>query len=586
MKARGNMSVEPQQIGSYRLLQRLGHGSVGEVYLVIDMRTNQQNALKLLRAGATTSAQVVRFFEGEAKTISQFNHPHILPLLDYGETTLDGAQIPYVVTPFCPDGTLVTWLRQNSNIGIVPPQDVAAIIQQGAEALQYAHNYGIVHQDVKPSNFFIRSKTAGVPDLLVGDFGLAQITRDEGNAHQAVRGTPTYIAPEQWTGQPVPATDQYALAVMAYQMLTGQSPFQGSREQLRNAHLNLWPAPPSTLHSSLSPDVDGVILRALAKRPGERFSSIMAFADALQQVLPAPAAAQPLQGQVVLPFAGALNNDPVPFYNDETVAGNAVRPAQPAQPPVQPAPQFVPQRDDIPPLPPPIQPSPPNEPSRRSTNTTIIVLIIALIAVLLIGGVVLFSVLHSSTGTLSPSAATATALTNATATAQVDGQTATAGAGNATATATAQGAQNAATATAQAAGTNATATAQTNAHATATAQAGSRATATAATATATTLSQFNGNWVNDDSAQTKGVSRLNITNNSTTISVQAFGCGTSDCLWGTQSTPYTGTQFTVTFTSNTGSIEQLVISLNNPQQLKVIDLSSTNGSTTYTFHRT
>jgi eukaryotic-like serine/threonine-protein kinase len=583
------MSAEQQQIGPYRLQQRLGYGSLGEVYLVTDTRSNRQDALKLLRASATTSAQEVRFFEGEAKTISQFNHPHILPLLDYGETTLDGAQVPYVVTPFCPDGTLATWLRQNSKAGIVPPQDVVGIVQQGAEALQYAHNYGIVHQDIKPSNFFVRGRTASVPDLAVGDFGLGQITRDEGNANQAVRGTPAYIAPEQWADHSVPATDQYALAVMAYQMLTGQSPFQGNREQLKYAHNNLWPPPPSALNSALPHEVDGVLLRALAKSPGERFSSITAFANALQQVLPTPASAPPPgQGQVVLPFADNVSNDP--FYNDATVAGSAVRPAQPAQPPIQPAPlpPFPPQQNDLPPLAPTLQQSTPNDPQRRSTNTTIIVLIIALVAVLLIGSVILFSVLRGgNTGALPPAAATATAITNATGTALVNDQTATARSGNATATATAQGAQNAATATAQADNANATATAQANAHATATAQASSNATATSATATATTLAQFNGNWVNDNSGQTQGVSRLNITNNVTTISVQAFGkCGTSDCLWGTQNALYTGPQFTVNFTSNTGSAEQLIVSLNNPQQLKVIDVSSANGSTTYTFHRT
>ncbi len=586
------MSAEQQQIGPYRFQQRLGYGSLGEVYLVTDTRNNRQNALKLLRASATTSAQEVRFFEGEAKTISQFNHPHILPLLDYGETTLNGAQVPYVVTPFCPDGTLVAWLRQNSNAGVVPPQDVVSIVQQGAEALQYAHNYGIVHQDVKPSNFFIRSLTAGAPDLWVGDFGLGQITRDEGGGNQAVRGTPAYIAPEQWAGQPVPATDQYALAVMTYQMLTGQSPFQGSRDQLKDAHNNLWPSPPSTLNSALPHEVDDVLLRGLAKSPGDRFSSITAFANALQQVLPAQVSAPPPgQGPVVLPFANNVSNDP--FYNEATVAGDAVRPAQPAQPPIQPAPAFQPQQNDLPPIPPPMQQQqgtfPPDDPQRRSTNTTIIVLIIALVAVLLVGSIILFSVLHNSnTGALPPAAATATAISNATATGQVNSQTATANAGNATATATAQGAQNAATATAQANNANATATAQANgqanANATATAQANGQANATA---TATTLAQYNGNWVNDDSGQTKGVSRLNITNNGTTISVQAFGkCGTSDCLWGTQTTPFTSPQIVVNYTPSTGGLESLTISLNSPQQLKVVEVSTTNGSTTYTFHRT
>src|SRR5450759_1287275 len=240
-----------------------------------------------------------------------------------------------------------------------------------------------------------------------------------------------------------------------------------------------WPSPPSTLNSALPHEVDGVLLRALAKSPGERFSSITAFANALQQVLPASASAPPPgQAPVVLPFANNVSNDP--FYNDATVAGNVVRPAQPAQPAVQPLPPLPPQQNDIPPLAPTMQQStfPPNDPQRRSTNTTIIVLIIALVAVLLIGSVILFSVLRgSNTGALPPAAATATAISNATATGQVNSQTATASSGNATATATAQGAQNAATATAQADNANATATAQANgqanANATATAHASS-----------------------------------------------------------------------------------------------------------------
>ncbi len=572
------MPVERQQIGPYRFQQLLGYGSLGEVYLVEDTRNNRQDALKLLRAGATTSAQEVRFFETEAKTISQFNHPHILPLLDYGETTIDGAQVPYVVTPFCPEGTLVTWLKQNSSTGVVSPQDASAMVRQAADALQYAHNYGIVHQDIKPSNLFIRGRTAGIPDIWVGDFGLAQITRDEGNTNVAVRGTPTYIAPEQWIGHPVPATDQYALAVLTYQLLTGQSPFQGNREQLKYAHNNLWPPPPSTINPTLPSEVDGVIRRALAKRPGDRFNSVTAFADALQQAITgvAPGGGLPVQGQVVLPAYRDLSNEPAPFYGEETVAANAVSPA----------PQ--PQRSNVPPAAPP-EPSPyPPEPERRSTNTALIVLIAALVIVLLVGSVVLFFVLKgNNTGTLAPANATATALANVTATAQTGSQTATANAGNAKATATAAGSQNAATATARA---NANATAQANnAKATATAQANANATgtATAATATVQPASQFNGNWVNDNSAQTRGVSRLNITNSGLTIHVQALGkCGTADCLWGTQDVPYRGNQFTATFTSNTGSQERLIISMNNPNSLQVIDNDLTDNTTqTFTFHK-
>ena len=124
-----------------------------------------------------------------------------------------------------------------------------------------------------------------LPDLFLADFGIARFTTATSSMSYTIRGTPTYMAPEQWEGHPVPATDQYALAIMAYELLTGRSPFQGGERQVMYQHLMVPPTPPSTLNPRLSSDLDAVLLHALAKKPEERFASMTAFATAFQQAV-------------------------------------------------------------------------------------------------------------------------------------------------------------------------------------------------------------------------------------------------------------------------------------------------------------
>jgi hypothetical protein len=144
-----------------------------------------------------------------------------------------------------------------------------------------------VHQDVKPSNFLIRRSedASGRPDLLLADFGVSKSTSATASVSQSVRGTPAYMAPEQWEGTPVPATDQYALAVLAYDLLTGHPPFQGGLGQVMYQHIHVTPPPPSTRNPRIPVDVDTVMQHALAKKPEERFGSISAFARAFEQAM-------------------------------------------------------------------------------------------------------------------------------------------------------------------------------------------------------------------------------------------------------------------------------------------------------------
>jgi serine/threonine protein kinase len=225
-------------------------------------------------------------FQREAKAIAMLDHPGILPLYDYGEQNVNGVMLTYLVMPYREEGSLADWL-QKGGLTLLSVQNVEQMLQQAAAALQYAHDHQVVHQDVKPSNFLIRTSRENPkrPDLLLTDFGIAKLSMLTTRASQSIRGTPTYMAPEQWEGRPVPATDQYALAVMLYELLTGRPPFRGTPLQMMYAHVNTQPQAPSLLNPRISSTIDIVVLRGLAKRPEERFPSIIAFAFAFRQAL-------------------------------------------------------------------------------------------------------------------------------------------------------------------------------------------------------------------------------------------------------------------------------------------------------------
>lgn len=283
------MALEGKEFSHYRLLQIIGSGGMGKVYLAEDIHIRRQVAVKIIELGVapepdepTTSA--LRLFLREATAIAKLDHPYILPLYDYGKERLDGSYFAYLITPYRAEGSLITWLHtraQARQTSLLTLRQVSHLIQQAASALQYAHEHQVIHRDVKPANFLIRSKADAdaYPDLLLADFGIACLESQTSSVSQNTSGTPTYMAPEQWSAQPLFSSDQYALAVMAYELVTGKPPFQGSPMKLMYAHLHEPPQPPHERNPLLSPTVDAVLLRALAKQPEERFSSIAAFAQ-------------------------------------------------------------------------------------------------------------------------------------------------------------------------------------------------------------------------------------------------------------------------------------------------------------------
>lgn len=236
------------------------------------------------RTNNSATQEAERLFQREMKAISQLDHSHILGFYDFGDEPSTGGSTTYMVMPYRPEGSLLDWLAQRNSSDLLSPQDVGYLLTQAASALQHAHDHNIIHQDVKPSNFLIRTNTEQPtrPDLFLVDFGVAKILSATSTASNNVRGTYTYMAAEQWSGNTVPATDQYALAVMTYQLLTGVVPFQGRPEQIMFQHMSVTPKSPSTINPRLSPAIDVVLLRALAKKPEERFPSVSAFAAAFQ----------------------------------------------------------------------------------------------------------------------------------------------------------------------------------------------------------------------------------------------------------------------------------------------------------------
>jgi serine/threonine protein kinase len=284
------MPFDGMQLGNYRLLRLIGRGGMGEVYVAEDIRTPRQLAVKIAQIDpqpfnyAETVTEVSRLFQREMQVIISLDHPNILPLIDFGETAYEHSTLFYIVMPYRPEGSFANWLMRQQFTTPLTLNDTTGFLLQAADALQHAHDHHVVHQDVKLANFLVREHHNRRPDLLLTDFGIARITSSNSTQSHQFRGTPSAMPPEQWDGEPLPASDQYALAVMAYQLLTGRLPFVGSPEQVMRQHFTKQPDPPSQHNPQLPAGVDDVILQALAKSPAQRHPSVMAFAEGLQHL--------------------------------------------------------------------------------------------------------------------------------------------------------------------------------------------------------------------------------------------------------------------------------------------------------------
>src|SRR5215471_15333158 len=260
-----------QQLGNYRLLRLIGHGSIADVYLGVHLHLDTHAAIKVLHAQVTSeNSEQIRT---EARMLARLSHPHIVRLLDL--IIEDG--IPFLIMEYAPNGNL----RERHPKGTRLPLDaVVSYVKQVSEALHYIHRQKLIHRNIKPENIVLGRNN----EVLLSDFGVAiivQSTRSQPTIEAA--STATYMAPEQLKGKPRPASDQYALAAVVYEWLAGEPPFAGSIRQIANQHLSAPPPPLQTRVPAISPAVERVVLKALEKDPQQRFAGAQEFALALQE---------------------------------------------------------------------------------------------------------------------------------------------------------------------------------------------------------------------------------------------------------------------------------------------------------------
>ncbi|MCY3903934.1 MAG: serine/threonine-protein kinase [Caldilineaceae bacterium] len=271
--AEANLLPMTSQVGRYRVLDPLGQGATAVVYLAQDM-TGRRVALKVLNPMAASQPHMRLCFQLEYRTLAQLRHPGILRVHDSGEA--NGRL--FIAMELVEGGTLEQFLQRANAIGEVAAIDIA---RQVAEALDYLHGTGHVHRDVKTSNVLLGPAGRAV----LFDFGTVYNIHDPADNAQGIYGTPAFLAPEQIEGEePLDGrADLYSLGIVLYLMIAGRRPFYGSREEVLEAHLKQEPPPPSEF-GWVSPELEKVILKALAKPREERFESGEAFALALRGV--------------------------------------------------------------------------------------------------------------------------------------------------------------------------------------------------------------------------------------------------------------------------------------------------------------
>ncbi len=268
-----------RSLGRYRLEKLLGQGGMAEVHQATDTKLARTVAVKVILATHAIKGDFLERFLREARMVASLEHPNILPVYDFGEDN----GVPFLVMPYLSGGSL----RERLRAGAVPLALASAWITQLADALDAAHAAGVLHRDVKPANVLVDRNDR----LFLADFGIAKMLENQSGLTTTgvVVGTPIYMAPEQAQGRPAtPATDRYALAVVAYEILCGRPPFDGDNPlSLMHQHVSSPPPLLSARIGGLPAGLDAVLSQALAKDPAARPPTCRALADAVAALLPA-----------------------------------------------------------------------------------------------------------------------------------------------------------------------------------------------------------------------------------------------------------------------------------------------------------
>jgi serine/threonine-protein kinase len=306
--------------GRYRVVSRLGSGGMADVYLAQDRLLGRQVALKLLHHRFAQDQEFVERFRREASSAAGLSHPNVVAVFDRGEW--DGTY--YIAMEYLPGRSLKAVVREH---GPIAPSDAIDIVVQILLALRFAHRRGIIHRDIKPHNVILDEEGRAK----VTDFGIARAGASDMTMTGSIMGTVQYLSPEQAQGYAVTeASDIYSVGVVLYELLTGSVPFEGeSAVTIALKQVSVQPTPPSQLNPQVSPALDAVVMRALAKDPAQRFAGADELIAALQQaragIAPAPGGwgPDPAQAGNGAPPTAAL---PMPLPS----AGSDGKPADPA----------------------------------------------------------------------------------------------------------------------------------------------------------------------------------------------------------------------------------------------------------------
>lgn len=293
------MSVVPGPLGKYELLERLGIGGMAEVWKAFDTRLQRTVAIKFLHTNLLSDPALLERFKREAQAVASLHHPNIVQIYDFEvPDPAQGNAFAYMVMDYIEGPTLAQYLQNTSHIQrFLEPLELVSLFFSISEAIDYAHQRGLLHRDIKPGNILLDRRSTernAMGEPVLTDFGIVKILGSAtGTLTSSSAGTPLYISPEQAQGHPdSAASDIYSLGIILYETCTGVLPFKSDNIfSLMQQHISKIPESPEKINPSLSPSLAQVILRSLAKKPEERFDSasdlVIAMAEALNVPLPA-----------------------------------------------------------------------------------------------------------------------------------------------------------------------------------------------------------------------------------------------------------------------------------------------------------
>ena len=277
-----------KQIDHYQIEALLGEGGMASVYRAYDLSKNQPVAFKIMHTHLAHQAQFQERFAQESRAVTNFNSPAIVKIFQQG--SYEG--IPYLVMEYLPGGSLTGYLKQLQWTGKrIALGQVVTVGTQVAEGLSYAHQRGLIHRDIKPDNVLLKLKNGngngqGVQQAVIADFGLAMLVKDaQDMATNPFMGSLPYMSPEQCANMPLDGrSDIYSLGIVLYQLSTGQLPFKIDAPADIVKHLQESPLPPRLVNPDLPESIENVILKTLAKKPGDRYQTGAELAHALRQI--------------------------------------------------------------------------------------------------------------------------------------------------------------------------------------------------------------------------------------------------------------------------------------------------------------